>query len=153
MLPCILFYFFCVLHFIFSIRNQNTSALRTEIMNYEGLDGSFLIVFISKLLLNENSLKKNNCLEVVMGFQAGQIMKCDFNLMKLTFFCGFVSWLWQQLQKNSLELMNTLPVRGIFGSWKGAELGVKNPGLVCVVDIYLSTTYVPSTGMIENSKT
>ena len=28
-----------------------------------------------------------------MGFQPGQIMKCDFNLMKLTLFCGFVSWL------------------------------------------------------------
>lgn len=52
-------------------------------MNYEGLDGSFLIVFIGEFLLNENSLKKNNCLEVVMGFQAGQIMKGDFNLMKL----------------------------------------------------------------------
>lgn len=58
-------------------------------MNYEGLDSSFLIVLIRKLLLNENSLKKNNCLEVVTGFQAGQIMKCDFNLMKLNFLLWF----------------------------------------------------------------
>lgn len=49
--------------------------------------------------------------------------------------------------------MQSLPVRGMSGSWKGTELEVKNPGLVCVVDIYLSTNYVPSTGMIENSKT
>lgn len=56
MLPCILFYSFYVLRFIFPIRNQNISSLRTEIMNYEGLDGGFLIVFIGEFLLNEDLL-------------------------------------------------------------------------------------------------
>lgn len=37
-------------------------------------------------------------------------------------------------------------VRGTAGYWKGSELGVKSPGLVCIADICLSTYYVPGTG-------
>lgn len=44
-------------------------------------------------------------------------------------------------------------VRGMFGYRNGSELEVENPVLVCIADLCLSTMYyVPSTGMIENSK-
>ena len=89
-----------------------------------------------------------------MGFQTGSEMRFDFNLMNL--FCFVVCKLTlKAVSKEELLGISTSSsrVRGILGYGKGTELEVESPGLVYIAEICLSIDYVPSTEMMENSKT
>lgn len=58
-----------------------------------------------------------------------------------------------ELQNSSIIIVINASLPELGQSWTVSELGVKSPGFICIADICLSAYWVPSAGMIENSKT